>query len=80
MDDTGDDVTVPCFPNTTGRGPSAIEFARYLHDTMEKLRPKYYQDIVHAEPIPWDMVPVRERALKIAMADSMLKWLRIGRQ
>lgn len=53
----------------------AEQVARKFHETYERLAPKYGYTTREESAVPWDEVPVNNRALMTAVAEQMLVYM-----
>jgi len=55
--------------------PTPEDLAAFFHATYERLAPDYGYKTRDASAKPWNEVPPQNKALMIAVADEVLKWL-----
>lgn len=68
----------PRYPMTTGRGPSALELARFFHDAYEDVAVRRGYRVQNAPLTSWEDMPKKNRDLLVATCERVLKWLRTG--
>jgi hypothetical protein len=60
-------------PGATGKPmPNAFELARFFHQEYERLAPDYGYETKKESAVPWEQVPLPNRRLMVAVAESIL--------
>jgi hypothetical protein len=52
--------------------PSAHELARWFHQEYERMAPDYGYETKKESAVPWEEVPLQNRRLMVAVAQSIL--------